>query len=72
MDIIQKTAMNNYDIGYAHGVNSCQELINKLQADNAKMRGCLKRASEYHRTDDVNGEAGKLCFECLQEIGGGE
>lgn len=31
-------------------------------------KDALREASEYHNTDDVNGEAGYICYKALDKI----
>lgn len=40
----------------------------QLKAKLEKATEVLKEAAEYHNTDDVNGEAGYICWKALKEL----
>lgn len=44
-------------------------VINQQQGAILLMKTALKDASEYNHTDDVNGEAGRIAQEALEELG---
>ena len=44
--------------------------IEKLKKQNEIMREALIEAAQYNNTDDINGEAGYICYKALKDVEG--
>ena len=44
--------------------------IDKLKKQNEIMREALIEAAQYNNTDDINGEAGYICYKALKDVEG--
>lgn len=76
---MKKDIIEGYILGPEEGVTydggptkyqQALDRIAKLEQENKIMKDALLEASEYHNTDDVNGEAGYICYKALKDVEG--